>query len=167
MLFRSSVVPILLNTNGTGSGNLSVQGYQNGGNPYQYRLQVVSYLMPDGTTVMLKDDAPYSDTIWIGDSDAADANVQFKTTGDASMVQSATLMTKIVAAPYTVAYVTNQTDVAADRSEGVIAIPAELPPLSKPGYVFLGWYMDNKTFADPAVPGAYITADLALSLIHI
>lgn len=77
------------------------------------------------------------------------------------MVQSATLMAKIVAAPYTVAYVTNQTDVAADRSEGVIAIPAELPPLSKPGYVFLGWYMDNKTFADPAVPGAYITADLA------
>lgn len=54
----TSVIPVLLGEDGTGSGSLPVQGYQNGTTgetPYEYRIEVVHYLMPDGTTVMLKD----------------------------------------------------------------------------------------------------------------
>ena len=160
----TSVIPVLLDTDGTGTGSLSVQGYQNGTeaeNPYEYRIEVVHYLMPDGTTVTLKADAPYySDAILIGGNPAADdAGVQFTADGDTA-VQSAGLTAKITAASYTVAYETNQAGMTEEAAENVIAIPAMLPQLTKTGYVFLGWYYDDGTFQDRAEPGKYITASM-------
>lgn len=157
----SAAIQVSLNDEGTGSGTQNVQAYRDEVDtaPFLYRVEVVSYLMPDGTTVKPKEDVSfYTDVIDInGDSSDPNAGAYYD---EGKGEQVGTITAKITANPYKVKYVTNQSDLTYDDAENVVAIPNSLPEPTKDGYVFLGWYSDE-TFENPVTPGAYITKDMA------
>ena len=157
----STAIQVSLNEEGEGIGTQNVQAYRDevDTTPFLYRVEVVSYLMPDGTTVKPKEDVSfYTDVIDInGDSSDPNAGAYYD---EGKGEQVGTITAKITAKPYTVKYVTNQSDLTYDDAVNVVAIPKSLPEPTKDGYVFLGWYSDE-TFKNPVTPGAYITKDMA------
>ena len=164
------VVSLAVDSSERVSGSVAVKAFQDEehNKPYYYRLEVVSYEMPDGSTVAVNDQKIYTSTMkanetpQIGRTDVA----SFETGG---VKQVGTLHIDITAQTYTVSYNLNgKEDVASVDSTattGLIQMPAKAtmptPSITKTGLVFLGWYADEQCTTLPNY-GAYLNKDMTL-----
>ncbi len=141
--------------------------------PYSYRLQVVSYVLPDGTTVVAADTEGTQGDVYKWTQTVTGGVAPATKTGASGIVtilpgvyaasasatsQTGTVVAKITASTYTLAYDVNG-GTAIPNESGAVDLPDTLPTPTKTvggnSSIFLGWYYDANCTV-PAAAGAAI-----------
>ena len=160
----------------SGSGSYPVWKYEsNGTTPYGYRIQVTSFVYPDGTIVpasqVLTKDIAWTDNVYTATMDDVTGGRKFGTLDgayidDASNTQKGTLNAVITMDLHSVTF---------DAQGGLVTghpvrtlteqfrIPAfqDYVPTREGGYTFAGWYEDAACTI-PATEGKDLTEDVTL-----
>ncbi|MBR4972293.1 MAG: hypothetical protein IKY59_04920, partial [Oscillospiraceae bacterium] len=169
-------VTVAIDENGKGNGYFPVWKYwSNADYAYEYRLEITSYVMPDGTIVSASDFNSVESGIYKGELVVKDGRTPtYPTKNDVEGAyfdgkgQAGSLTVNVEIEPYTVTFdagegkVNNQNKLVLDNqyrypdASGYTAVP------SNNDSVFLGWFDQN---GNPAtdLTGAYLTEDVVLT----
>ena len=158
-----------------GYGSYPVWKYESGGsNPYGYRIEVTSFVYPDGTIVpasSVQTDVQWSDDVYTATMTDVTGGKKYNTLDGAyfdqtSNTQKGTLNAVITMDLHNVTFDAQGGKVNGKASQTVneqYKIPGfkDYVPTREGGYIFDGWYEDaNCTI--PATEGAVLTKDVTL-----
>ena len=163
----------------SGSGSYPVWKYESarsaGNVPYGYRIQVTSFVYPDGTIVpatqVVEQDTAWSDKVYTAAMTDVTGGKEFGTLSgayfdDASASQKGTLHAEITMDLHDVTFnamggTVNGLDAQTVTEQYKIPGFADYVPVREGGYTFTGWYADQACIV-PAVEGKDLTADITL-----
>ena len=160
----------------SGSGSYPVWKYEStGSNPYGYRIQVTSFVYPDGTIVpasqIVTQDVAWTDKVYTATMDPVNGGQKYGTKdgayfADASNAQKGTLNAVITMDLHDVTFDARGGEVNGQNSQTVekqYKIPAfkDHVPTRKGGYTFGGWYEDAAC-TKAATEGVDLTEDITL-----
>lgn len=159
----------------SGSGSYPVWKYEStSGNPYGYRIQVASFIYPNGTIVpaaQVAQDVQWSDAVYTATAGSvADGKAYGTLNGayfdDTTNAQKGTLDAVITMDLHSVTFDAKGGKVnGQDKQlvENLYKVPAfkDYVPTRDGGYIFLGWYADSDC-AIPAEEGKDLTTNITL-----
>ena len=156
---EETYIKVLLDENGEGSGTYPVWAATTEGEAYYYRIEVVSFVLPDGSVMTAEnvdnaheiyrtEDERYSATVEVTDGEAPEGNALTGAyfapdqTGEVKAVISIEVF-DVTFDPAGGKFSDNTTE--AKIAEKQIAIPSfdEYVPTREGGYTFAGWYYEG------------------------
>lgn len=160
----------------SGSGSYPVWKYEsNGTTPYGYRIQVTSFVYPDGTIVpasqVVTQDVAWTDNVYTATVQNVTGGQKYGTLNgayidDATNAQKGTLKAVITMDLHNVTFDAQGGKVNGQNTQTVTEqykVPGfqDYIPTREGGYTFAGWY-ENKECTVPAAEGKDLTGDITL-----